>query len=527
MRLATLQVVSDAASVDSPSLPSLLRALYSVLAVLQFQGILLSPACTGGTPFQTELCTMGIALSPWIVTLLMYYGRRDAMSRLLGQFTLMFAMTLFPSTVLTSAGLLRCETLTLPALGAASLDGGPPVDLSSASARGGVVSLSVSAYNPFYVCWRGSATVPMVLAAAVIPIYVVGMPALSLWWLWRDPWVRFAMRKDGERKDPGAQQPVLDSFSGVNPLARQPSPVLPPKDSGSPTAQPDSPGVEPDPRLGVFFYDYKPTAWYTKHIDLALLLLMSLFRALLPRPTSLGIIAGKTTIISAALLAACVHVLWVRPYIEDNAWMVVVRAMLLVDSLGITLLNALVIASDAGLTDQPLSITSGGTVIISCCVCTLAVLVGSFIRQMWRDAKKEQAIIHARIQALASRGRRVAGRRRKSNAEGRDAADNVAQAEPSLMHEQSPYASVTIATLSTKRLSTSRRSMLGVSTSNQSRSRLPMRAPSQPLLIALDGDMLPGSRVQKQRQGSLSAVGFEARRVGKGGARSASTGVSR
>jgi len=42
----------------------------------------------------------------------------------------------------------------------------------------------------------------------------------------------------------------------------------------------------PDPALGVFFYDYKPAAWYTKHLDLGLLLLLSLFRALLPRPTA-------------------------------------------------------------------------------------------------------------------------------------------------------------------------------------------------------------------------------------------------
>jgi len=105
----------------------------------------------------------------------------------------------------------------------------------------------------------------------------------------------------------------------------------------------------PDPALGVFFYDYKPAAWYTKHLDLGLLLLLSLFRALLPRPTTLAGIAGKTATVCVALLASCAHVLWVRPYLEADAWMGWVRALLLMDSLGVTLLGATTLAMDAGL----------------------------------------------------------------------------------------------------------------------------------------------------------------------------------
>ena len=45
--VAELQVVSQAASVQSPSLPGFVRRLYGAVAVLQFEGVLLPPACTG------------------------------------------------------------------------------------------------------------------------------------------------------------------------------------------------------------------------------------------------------------------------------------------------------------------------------------------------------------------------------------------------------------------------------------------------------------------------------------------------
>jgi hypothetical protein len=45
--LTTLQVVSQVSRVSSPSLPPLLAGLYRGVAVLQFAGIVLPPACTG------------------------------------------------------------------------------------------------------------------------------------------------------------------------------------------------------------------------------------------------------------------------------------------------------------------------------------------------------------------------------------------------------------------------------------------------------------------------------------------------
>lgn len=110
-----LQVVSDAAALVSPSLPPLIARLYTSVAVLQLQGILIPPACTGSHPFEIELSTMGAALALWGIAIVIYYVSRHPLVRLGGQFALMWAMTLYPSTVLTAASLLNCSPATLSA----------------------------------------------------------------------------------------------------------------------------------------------------------------------------------------------------------------------------------------------------------------------------------------------------------------------------------------------------------------------------------------------------------------------------
>ena len=68
------QVISDVAAVASPSLPPLLRSLYSSVAVLQLQGALLPPACTGAYPFETQAITLSIANAAWLVAAVVYYA---------------------------------------------------------------------------------------------------------------------------------------------------------------------------------------------------------------------------------------------------------------------------------------------------------------------------------------------------------------------------------------------------------------------------------------------------------------------
>jgi len=66
--------------------------------------------------------------SPWVYGVYRSFSsmRRACHSlRLVGQFALMWAMVLYPSASLAATQLLRCQHVTLSALGAAGLDGGP------------------------------------------------------------------------------------------------------------------------------------------------------------------------------------------------------------------------------------------------------------------------------------------------------------------------------------------------------------------------------------------------------------------
>lgn len=86
------QVVSDAAAVVSPSLPPLVAALYNAAAVIQLQGVLRPPACTGAPPFETEFSMMGASLIMFSIAVAAYYMTTNAKTRIVGQVALMVAM---------------------------------------------------------------------------------------------------------------------------------------------------------------------------------------------------------------------------------------------------------------------------------------------------------------------------------------------------------------------------------------------------------------------------------------------------
>ena len=86
------QVVSDAASVVSPTLPALLARVYNMVAVLQLQGVLLPPSCTGAPPFETEYSMMGAALVLWLLPVVIFHTLQNSYGRLVGQAMLMWAM---------------------------------------------------------------------------------------------------------------------------------------------------------------------------------------------------------------------------------------------------------------------------------------------------------------------------------------------------------------------------------------------------------------------------------------------------
>lgn len=177
------------------------------------------------------------------------------------------------------------------------------------------------------------------------------------------------------------------------------------KASDAPTAgavvQPASGDAEADPFLGVFFYDYKASAWYAKHLDLFLLFVLSLTRALIPRPLTATAILGKLLGVSLVLIAACMHVLWARPFLEANAWMGHVRTLLLVDALLCTLLNAGVSSVDAGLLSSgSVALGVGMYALVVLWGVTLVVLVAGFGYHVFKDAALEQHAMALKAKSL-------------------------------------------------------------------------------------------------------------------------------
>lgn len=393
-----MQVVSDAAAISSTVLPGLLATMYGALAALQFQGVLLPPACTGDPPFQGEVALMGAALALWFFSAAVFYGFHAPRVRLLGQLSLMWSMVLYPSTVLSVMALLNCSPVIVSPLGATGFDGAlvSHMDLGSRTA---LASMPIYTADPYYVCWSGSHRRPGVLAAIMVPLYVIGLPVLTFYWLWCDPWLRARVRAPilaasagGDVASASTEQ-SLNTHTSVSPISK--------RSQSQPVSQCHDVAAA-DPLLDVFFYDYKPSAWYTKHLDLCLLFLLSVFRALLPRPTSIVAIVCKAFTISAALLLSCVHVVWARPYLEEDAWMGWVRALLLLDALGIILLNAEAAAIDAQACPVgcETALAAGSYLVLVMCIVTLVVLVVGFAMYAYKGASVEQrAIDNAKIAA--------------------------------------------------------------------------------------------------------------------------------
>jgi len=70
----TVQVVSQVARASSSELPTLMRTVYSAVALIQLEGIVIAPACLGTYAFQSEVGLMGAALLCWTAAIVTYYA---------------------------------------------------------------------------------------------------------------------------------------------------------------------------------------------------------------------------------------------------------------------------------------------------------------------------------------------------------------------------------------------------------------------------------------------------------------------
>lgn len=140
---------------------SVLRGLSLAFKILQLEGVVLPPACTGAYPFASQLAVMttglileGIVLVAYLSrNCLVKHGRPFALLSLIGRVALTGAVVLYPTALSDAVGLLTCESASVSASAAQLLDGGSRM---SGSSSNGLVTLSILSSNPYFVCWAGT-----------------------------------------------------------------------------------------------------------------------------------------------------------------------------------------------------------------------------------------------------------------------------------------------------------------------------------------------------------------------------------
>jgi hypothetical protein len=83
--VTTAQAVSQVAVVTSGSLPHVMVTFFGAFEVLNLQGLLLPPACSGAYPFETEVAVMGAALGLTVITVVAYGCRQRNTAALLAR----------------------------------------------------------------------------------------------------------------------------------------------------------------------------------------------------------------------------------------------------------------------------------------------------------------------------------------------------------------------------------------------------------------------------------------------------------
>lgn len=140
---------------------------------------------------------MSVGFGAWLVSLALSIvewncSLRGRASRIAVRVSALAAVYLHPTVAQRTLRLLHCEAVQLSQVAIAALDGGGGGGHSTAVSQQGStlspVNLLVS--DAFVVCFRGDHVVAGSVAAITLAAYVVGLPALTFWWLWRDSYRR-------------------------------------------------------------------------------------------------------------------------------------------------------------------------------------------------------------------------------------------------------------------------------------------------------------------------------------------------
>lgn len=288
---------------------------------------------------------------------------------LVGSAALSTLLLLVAPAVRDALALLDCTRIVVSASDAAVLDGGPAAPPPGSPPA--LVTLSVLASDPEYVCWAvggshlpagavaaltlfaAGAALPTGLLAAAVVFFGLAREAQGSSWVavacaaWRRFYTREAGLTSLTSRPPASCEDVdfpgaatTDSISCASGLAV--TPVVGGKD------RPLQPGWAL-PWLSWLADAYRPRWWPVLLADIALAVVLAALAALVPRPTTALAIAGKASGICVTTLGLSAFITATRPYARspEHAWKQPVRVAMLAVSAAAAIVVAWGAAIDA------------------------------------------------------------------------------------------------------------------------------------------------------------------------------------
>lgn len=183
-------------------------------------------------------------------------------------------LLLFAPAARNAFALLNCTTAHVSAASCSSFNGCTGSGWGSTGRGGGsTVKVSLMTSNPYYICWApGAAHIAAGgLAAATLVFVVVVFPSATLWALWRlRPGCihKKAEGVTGGRSNGDAEKAPPSSVL-INPMRRKHTTL---SYTGS-VSHPQE--AFHGYLLAPFLLEYRHNSWYTRHIDLVLIVLLA------------------------------------------------------------------------------------------------------------------------------------------------------------------------------------------------------------------------------------------------------------
>jgi hypothetical protein len=359
-------------------------------------------------------------------------------------------LLLYPIVCNSALKLVDCQSVAVSAQGYLSLDhglGSSPFATGAAADRNAVVKLQVLSDNPFYVCYAGSHAPAGYLAWLTLVVYVIGYPVTSMWFVARR--IRAIASRDSKLQAADRPDKAKSAAFKWN------APTWLPVPFRFPAALDTAEAIISNPTLAPFTAgDYRPSTYWFRHVDMAVMLMLSLLLVFWARPTTSADIIGKA-MLSIVTAAGLLVMLWrLRPYPAKATWKLRVRTYSLALTMLAAIVNCLTALTDLDPTSQrPLmqqALFALSVLLVIGCAGLLVTLVVSFAWDMVRGAKQEQAAIVAVRTSLVPLTSQKQDRQSQLESKSGDA-NIVSRAEASTPDVESPPHRLTTSSQSRKR----------------------------------------------------------------------------